>query len=662
MASLPRLILDRSTMLSLGDSSFPGFDGIIIPQNTRKIRHIKSIEIHHQMVNLLPAVKYSNFSDDTIIMPKQRLNKIQSKSTYNLRESETTSKRVISSTTASLLIGKDEIVQNQLNLQDIYLDKYHESFYTLNHFMNVETPFFISRTFDPFSNIDDQIDIHMNNKSFTVNVYIKSNDYWGLYRQFHIKLSLLICIGDDLSAIKESINVSNMIIFKLSDDCYYSLPNDDLTIDDLKLLQSNYISKTNELLSNVKIRERTCSYDQTMKLNNFSRCIHDLMITKKELQSRITNIVEVNQRNKHHYDQIMVDIKHSKFRTDEIFIQFEQMKISNHSLIEKLTKLKELELERFQSITKNKSYLNNENVKEIKVEKKKYDLNNQHLIFDINREKAAIANTLLFVFPIEEIKSDLGKLEFQLFDIKLPNALSLSYPVFKSIFANGASGATKVELIQKLSQLSTLNIEKLNSVVGFIALIISTFANIMKIQLRYPIRFLGSHSYIHNPISNLQSAVRNTQSPVDKPLSPPTSLNPKGEVYPLFAGHNVSLSVRFVYSLILLKKDLAQLFAIDHLAKIESFNLLASLKIFLTCISSYEVEQGEDSQNGSRKNSGAVWISTGWCDDDQINHVRKSSISSTFTKTSKNIEEFNEQIHTTERLDVLKNQLRQYAK
>lgn len=663
MASLPKLFSDSRSAPVEVEMTVQRFGSVILPQNTRKIRHIKSIELIHQIT----TTKNSISADDTLIKPKQRLKKLQSKSTYNLRDSELDSRRIASSSTTGLLIGKDEIDQSQLNLQQLYIGKYYTSFYTLNNFMNVDKPFFISRTFDPFSNIEDPIDINMNNKSFTVNVYFKlTDDSWVLYRQYHIKLSLLICIGDDLSIIKESTLVSNMIIFKLSDDCYYSLPNDELSTDDLKAIQTNYLNKASEILSNVKIREKTSTYDQTMKLNNYSRCIYDLMITKEELETRIKSSLNTKQNNKRQYDQCLMSIKGSKFETDELFTQFEKKKILNHELTVKLRNLKDMQLERTQAITRSESYFDFDKIQRIKDETAKYDTGAQKVLSGINVEKAKIANTLIFVFPIEEVKSNSGKLDFQLFDVKLPNALSLSYPVFKSIFANGASGATKFELIQRLSQLSTLNIEKLNSVVGCMALIISTFANIMNIQLRYPIRFLGSHSYIHNPISNIKSAVRDTRLPIEhqKELSQTSNSNPKGEVYPLFAGHNVSLSVRFVYSLILLKKDLAQLFAIDQLAKIEGFNLLASLKIFLTCISSYEVEvEGiEDEHLDDGGNGGAVWVSTDSSDSAKINHIRKVSTSSTFTKTSKNVEVFNEQIHSEERFNVIKNQLRQYAK
>lgn len=655
MASLPRLVSDSRDALQMEGGLFPESNSLLVPPNTRKLRHVKSIEIHHQTARLASHQHHNNFADDTMVMPKQRLSKVQSKSTYNLQKSKSETRRVVSSTAAGLLIGKDEVEQNQLDLQQRYMHKYHDSFYTLNHFMDSDCPFFISRMFDPYSTIEDPIDIRMNNTSFTVNVYVKTNHVWILQFKYHIKMSLLICIGDDLDAAKVSKNFSNTIILKLYDDCYYTLPSDDLSIVQLKKLQSDYFEKANKRLSSVRIREKTCSYDQTMKLNNYSRCIHDLVVNKRLIEDKISQLLKVELNNSQH-EQILSDSNRLRFQIHETFDQFQDRKIVNHDISQRLAELKQVASRRLLSLENSMSHIDSSKLLSLKEKTEMLNKDNQQVIAEINVFKAKIGEALLFVFPIKESKAQSGILEFELFNIKLPSSLSISYPVFRSIFANGTAGATKVELIQRLSQLSTLNNEKLNAIIGMISFIISKFASMMSIPLTYPIRFLGSHSYIRNPISDLKSAVRDVLEPVNIQTRPPENTKSTGDVYPLFTGHNISLSVRFVYSLILLKKDLAQLFASEQLSKTESFNLLASLKIFFTCISSYQA----NSTTNSTPHKKAVWIST-LEESDPTDKTENSASPSSLAKTSKNVQDFNQHIHSEEMFKAVKDQLRFYA-
>lgn len=683
MASLPRLPKRPSDGDNIAESEI----GAGITPNLRKLRHIKSIEINHRMEE---AKRPFKFADDQLIAPKQRLNQFQSKSTFNLRNKVTDSRRVISSNnaTAGLFIGKAAIVQDQLNLQHEYLDKYQKTFYTLNNFMDFEKPYFISRVFDKFSVILDPLELQMNDTSFTINLYRKSNKQWHIYRQYHIKMSLLICIGDDLESVKQRIDYSNMIIFQLSDDCYYSLPNEQVSADLLKAFQLDYSMRTQELLANVRIREQSCTYDQMMKLNNFSRCIHDLMVSNKELEMRIASESKVEEF-KVNSERVRMDTSQTKFLTDELFNRFEKIKMSNHSLANKLKELQDVENKRLMVIDRNNLLLDPKTFQNIKLEYHNYEIKNRVVTCEINKQKARVASTVMDIFKIEQLKSESSrKIEFQMYGIKLPSALSLSFCNFRSIFSNGANGATKVEIVQRLSQLSTGNLEKLNFLVGLIAFIIHTLGKILRIKLRYPIRFLGSHTYIHNPISSIKAAVRNMPSayPYENPSGVPPS-NSKTEVYPLFAGHNASICVRFLYSMMLLKKDLAQLFEVNYLTRIESFNLLASLKIFLTCISSFETDPNKGQEDASDEsnitqsglgisidlNRSTSTISASPNITSESSPVVAPEISTVTaihepkslnpsSGLSKNVEDFNNQIHSEERFNLIKSKLRQYAK
>lgn len=501
-------------------------------------------------------------------------------------------------------------IRRQHEFQKINYETFFNCFYTINNFLNIDKPYFISRIFPYFAEVADELEIHVFAKSATINLFIKrGNDNWKLIKQYHVKLSLLINLGDNLELIEERLKgVKNILILKLSDDCYYTLPNDSIERETIDILRSTYLEKIAEKFDNFYYKQTSCSYDQIMTMNNYSRCIHDLLYTKNTLDYRISN--EIKRDNGIHN---IMDQSNTLKTSNEHLKEVLDRKIShNYQLQSKINSLKQKK-EKLKSRNMQIKYPPTSNIKDtsIGLATETYDIQRESLKLqaEINLEKARIADIIQFIFPMKPIKF---KHDFSLFQTCFPSSL---IPHSKYV---GESDHTKIiptsilssTIIQRLTQISRPHCERLNALIGYIAQIVLTVADIFNIPLRYPIRVLGSNSYINDPISNF-NATANTKF---TNMLNDTSITKTSTIYPLFICQNATLAVKFTYALFLLRKNLEQLYEVEGIVKVEEFNLLIACKIWLTCVEGYAdaVKYGNSNDD----------------DDDFINSVGNIRISS----------------------------------
>lgn len=107
---------------------------------------------------------------------------------------------------------------------------------------------------------------------------------------------------------------------------------------------------------------------------------------------------------------------------------------------------------------------------------------------------------------------------------------------------------------------------RLSALTGYISYIINLYAHYLRVTLRYPIRYLGSRSYIRDFVSPKAT---------------------KNGIFPLFLTQNTTLALKFTYGLMLLTSDLEQLFNNEQLYKIDDLNLLFNLHTFLQGMTTY---------------------------------------------------------------------------
>lgn len=549
------------------------------------------------------------------------------------------------------LNGVERVVDKldrQILFQNVNSSSFSRCFYTVNKFKDIVDPLYISGIFEEHLGIQEEVNFNFKFDSFSVNIYTEMQmSKWQLLCAYHVEIKNLIKVGDDIHIIKKTFkNVENWIIFKIK-GVYYILPTVEIPIVEINKLSTLYEQKIKDKLETTRYYYKSCTFDQCMKLNNLSRCIHDLENTKDEVEYRIylelQNVQNVLQRD----DRIKltsVSIKTNKSILEK--------KIDhNKYLVAKLNQLESQKLKKQTLLAESASISDRTHNRKVIQQVSDYLLRNQHLTLQIQEEKARIANIIHEIFPIETIRSHSSKVENQLFQTKFPNALTISYAAFKASFINGASSAANAPLIQTLSSLSKSHKERLNSLVGYIALIILTLSKILNLPLRYPIRYLGSNSYIHDPISSIKAAVQ------------ATTTSQTSDMYPLFTTHSPAVSVRFTYALLLLRKNLEQLFQFEKLAKAEDFNLLASIQIWLTCVSGYENINSEDFVENLGLSDLDIREEEHILMPQAIGHIRKISDNSLLSGNSiqsNTIKEHNIHIKEEERFNAIKRQLKIY--
>ena len=577
-----------------------------------KIRHIKSIiiqnicEIEHQdpnvkkgnqKINRAKTTKNISFEDTDneddktgeIINPVTKkvsrsssMHKIRKgKSTYDLKHSFPGNSNDESEDTFISNKGKNDLnheksllkqpieIQRQLELQYNKDNEIVESFYTLNDFLNIDKPYFISRTFPSDVELDDELELRIFSNSATINLFAKfKNDRWKLLKQYHLKLSLLINIGNDSELIMKTLKGrKNLLILQMTDGCYYILPNTSIPTQTIKYLKTVYFDSVMERVDMTVYHANSCTYDQIRVINNYSKCIHDLLITKQILKNKIDKELENN--NGFRNNQYLLNKTNTSI--NQLSKILEKRKLHNKQLKERISQMNEI-----------KDIINS-NIKnakdDIKIDvqeeicKLEIDIENNKKL--INIEKARVASIIQYIFPIKESENNFS---FTLFNTSYPSSL---IPQYRISINEIPYSIISTSTIQKLMNISKQESERLNAIIGYIGLIISKIADILQIPLRYPIKYLGSTSYIHDPISSSGYY----SLPIGKENS--NTISGKPMIYPLFICQNITLVNKFTYGLLLLRKNLEQIYDIEHIVKIEEFNLLIACKIWLTCVECY---------------------------------------------------------------------------
>ncbi|ODV59417.1 uncharacterized protein ASCRUDRAFT_71769 [Ascoidea rubescens DSM 1968] len=112
--------------------------------------------------------------------------------------------------------------------------------------------------------------------------------------------------------------------------------------------------------------------------------------------------------------------------------------------------------------------------------------------------------------------------------------------------------------------LTTYQEIEIDSAMGFVVKLVNLIALYLSIPLRYPMTFLGSKSYIYDPISKISSS----------------------KIFPLWLKDNQNYLYKFEYGLILLNKNIEQLCHEEGLVVPESRNILGNLKTLLLYLAS----------------------------------------------------------------------------
>lgn len=611
MTSVPRLpstILRDDDSNQSSDRELNGTSNIQIkaalPAKLLEIRHIRSVfmkRIKYKVEKIdEPECNQNRYTEEldcdiSLEQDKEHLKPLRKgKSSNNLKKSYNDNDKKSASIyfkddnylnrelqNSKHLLNMPSQIQQQLDSQKLNNDTFCECMYTINNFLDIEHPYFISRVFSSHVDIEDELDLHIFDNSATFNLYVKSNtNPWFLLRQYHIKLSLLVNLGDDLRKIEKFLfDVDNLLLLKLSDECYYMLPDSNISPDIPKVLKNEYTERTLRKVESFYYKQQMCSYDQIMTMNNYSRCIHDLRNTKLKLDSRIN--IELNKRDVSHQ---LVD-KKTTYETSlghlEIVIGH---KIKHNNKIEaKILKLKERRdfLKRKIEQLKNPPILADSEKIDIATQTTSVQMENETIELQVNLEKAKISSVIQYIFPIEDVNNDH---KFSLFQTCFPSSLIPRNSIYSIHNPDELTiipiSTISNNIIQRLTQISKSQCERLNSLIGYISLIIVTIADIFRISLRYPIRFLGSTTYINDYISKLQGS-NSEQQMNNNPVNQSTS------IYPLFICQNATLAIKFTYGLLLLRKDLEQLFEVEKIVKIDEFNLLTACKIWLICVEGY---------------------------------------------------------------------------
>ncbi|ODV86174.1 hypothetical protein CANARDRAFT_27436 [[Candida] arabinofermentans NRRL YB-2248] len=569
MTSVPHLDRRRFSVMDQ-----EAHDTLLINPIQRKIRHIKSIYIKNIQIDSQKLKKEedkvsqldrTNTGPDSNANGNNRLGKLKTKSTFSFGSNLNSKKHnenmdiLVSDSTnssptrISLLSG--DLIQNQkipnrglvqtvglnaqldrqLKLQEVNESSFFDCFYTLNEFMNIDKPFFVSRVFTNSVNLSDELSFPtMNKKSLTLNLYIKLNDTFMLFNQYHLKLSFLLNVGSRLDLINLNFkNQKNLVIVQLFDDNYYITSDNNLSLDVINFLRVQH-GPQRRSSNQYSTEQYTCSFDQIMKLNNLTVCIVDLLSIKKDLSYKIENQLstesELTMTRKK--NGLVNQISHLKDLKD-------RLESSNSAIRQKLTRLKSLKASKEENLKANSPPLN-EVTDEQRNQLAEYLIQLDNTTREISKEKSSVAHILSQIFPIEPPvpTTPQNKYDFQLLGYRLPPKLSVL-------------------------KMTRADIESTNSLLGYLVLLLVKLSTYLQVPLRYPLKFLGSNSYIVDPISKIQTKTR---------------------IYPLFVTQNTSLAVRFEFGLSLLIKDLKQLFEVEGLVKVDDFNLLGNFKILLTCI------------------------------------------------------------------------------
>ncbi|KAH3668890.1 hypothetical protein OGAPHI_002645 [Ogataea philodendri] len=490
----------------------------------RKLRHVRTVVVKNVRVLSEPSKRES------------RLFKMKTKSSVNIGGAGASQSNEIRTMTQvgdliepsrntdhaknTRLLRTIDPVERQLQLQNFNRCTFLDCFFTMNHFLDTTSPFYISRVFD--NSVDMCEDLHLsglNLKSFTINVYVKVDGQWKFLVQHNVKLSFLVNLGNDLDVIESNLkHHPNLLLLRMNDDNYYIQSSSDIPTDTIAKLKAIAARK----LEMSHLHEQpTCSFDQIMKLNNLTICIVDLLSSKKALMEKIEAAI----------DESLV-VQPSTMVSDCLSMLLDSQNLTTKMLGQQISRLKEIKSIKQQHINQ---FSANKHQREDFVH---YTVQLESTSVETAKEKSRIANTLLRIFPIDSN----SKLEFSLLGYHMPHSFNFL-------------------------KMMRSDIERFNALLGIVVLLVSKLSQYLKVPLRYPLKFFGSNSYITDPVSKMQTKLR---------------------IYPLFIVQNSNLAIRFEFGLSLLLKNLQQLFESENLTKLDDHDLLANLKVLLTCISSDE--------------------------------------------------------------------------
>ncbi|KAG7885002.1 hypothetical protein KL938_001259 [Ogataea parapolymorpha] len=514
MTSVPHLECEQSRSWNLAQQQ------TFSARNQRKIRHVQAVVVRNLK---LPA---------NVSGKDPRLLRLKTKSIVNMANTAITQNNKVKtlsqvgdliqlsryeefSSQDKLQSGADP-VERQLEVQAINKRMFLECFFTINHFLDTKSPFYISRVFSDSIHVWDNIPLSgLSLKSFTINLYAKIDTEWKLLVRYNVKLSFLVNLGSDYEVIESKLrNEPNLLLLKLNDDCYYVQSSTYLPREVIKDLE---VYHSNKSAGSYLREEPTCTFDQIMKLNNLTVCLVDLLSSKKVLTDKIESLLRDS-----------LPPKSNPVVVNCLKTLIDSQKLSNKLLKQQISRLTDIQ---HAKECKTRHALLTEYKRE---DYAHYLLDLESILLQISKEKSRIANTLLTIFPIAI--SD--NLEFSLYGYKLPQSLNYL-------------------------KMTRIEIEKTNSLLGIVVLLVIKLSNYLNVPLRYPLKFLGSNSYITDPVSKMQTKLR---------------------VYPLFVVQNSNLAIRFEFGLSLLLKNLQQIFESENLTKLDDHDLLANLKVLLTCI------------------------------------------------------------------------------
>lgn len=467
--------------------------------------------------------------------------------------------------------AQPEEVRKQVELQEYYNMAFFECFFTVSLFLNDNNPYFISRLFEPNVDVEEDLSLPFKSGPVTISLYLRQleDDKWKLHNQVHLNFTMLVNLGDEYPLIERKLcDTENLLVLRMSDGCYYTMQNKRLNNEAVSILQSTFRKKMEDRSIHFNHLQNSCTFDQIMILNNYSRCLHDLKNTTRILIQRIN----AECSNEETRNRILETIDYKKSRVENYKELISAKQSINNDLGEKITELKNLrdvlkaKIQQLNQIRElqEKDCVENAEKLQLLVQ------SNEKLNSQIHKGKSDICKIIQFIFPIEPFKR---KYNFSLFGISIPQALTPSRTLSLELKKEGIIPvySTPDATIQKVAQLPKSKMDPINALFGYISLMILKLADILQVPIRYPIKYLGSNSYIVDPITSWNSSSGKNQS----------------KIYPLFICQNITLAVKFTYALLLLSKNLEQLYEAENITKVEDTSLLTSLKIWLTCVEGY---------------------------------------------------------------------------
>ncbi|GMG20584.1 unnamed protein product [Ambrosiozyma monospora] len=648
MASVPRLqrpTHDKlSNRLQLNDLL-----KCSIQPDQRRLRHIKSVIIQN-----LNYKGPNNHKRGSSIVNSNGLNDGKSAKQQQLK---TVGDLIDRSSNSIQILGLNNKLERQLQLQELNASTFYDCFYTINGFMDIEDPIYISPIFKKEFEISEELNfLGLNRNSITINLFINYNSKWCLLRQFHIKLSFLVNLGDNIELINNSIhnNIDNFLLLRLTDDCYYTPMTESLSHDMIKKLNKSFNVGMMKRINSFNNHEQpTCSFDQIMKLNNYTVCILDLLHVKRDISDKIelqlANTQRITTENetlnlKNRIDSLKRMLALKQNQVNKLKIQFESLRNIRDT---SLSKLKSKSID----VMGDSNILDQATVKDTL---SSYLIQFDQIKTNLNQEKARIAKDLKRVFPIKLTEStSVSHPSKNTPTSSTPPSSSSSTPLLPSAtstFSTQTHSSTHSASTKRLSlslfnyqfpknfnHMTRQNLQNLNASLGYLTLLLIQLSKLLNVPLIYPLHYLGSTSYIVDPTGSTPGQGL-SRTRTQGPSTATTGQNGKpnnnsnntangngsggnsAKVYPLFLNftstNNYNLfKVRFKFAIYLFLVDLNLLFKtlnLNNNYKIDSGGLLVNFKILLDYLSSFDGRDGrDDSENNEALTNGGAGVANG---------------------------------------------------